>query len=126
MPQNFSWSFSCGVPSGAGVNTGGAMDVDAVVSAKVSLVKAMAADRVLDLQIDDVNKVAFLVLSSSLNDGSVDVKANTATRTKLTGPIILYGAAVKLFASNLDSLTMRNASATDAAEIEILMGLKFA
>jgi hypothetical protein len=126
MPQNFSWSFSGGAPSGVGVNNAGALDVDAMISAEVTLVKAMAADRELDLQIDDVDKVAFLVLTSSLNDGSVEVKADTATRTKLTGPIILYGAAVKLFAGNLDAISLRNTSASDSAEIEILMGLKLA
>jgi hypothetical protein len=124
MPQNFSWSFTGGAPSGVGVNNSGAIDVDAITSAGVTLVKAMGADRDLDLQIDDVAKVAFFVLTSSLNDGSVEVKADTATRTKLTGPIVLYGEAVKLFAGDLDKISLRNTSTTDAAEIEILMGLK--
>jgi hypothetical protein len=123
MPQDFSWSFNGGAPSGVGVNNAGHMAVDAITTAGVTLAKAMAADRDLALQIDDVAKVAFFVLTSSLNDGSVEIKADTATRTKLTGPIILYGEAVKMFAGNLEKLTLKNSSPTDAAEITILMGL---
>jgi hypothetical protein len=123
MPQKFSWSFSGGTPSGAGANNGGSVEVDAITSAGVTLAKA-SADRPLALQIDDVEKLAFFILTSSLNDGSVDVKADTATRTKITGPLILYGEAIKLFAGDLQTLTLKNASATDAADITILMGFK--
>jgi hypothetical protein len=123
MPQKFSWSFSGGTPSGAGANNGGSVEVDAITSAGVTLAKA-SADRALALQIDDVEKLEFFILTSSLNDGSVDVKADTATRTKITGPLILYGEAIKLFAGDLQTLTLKNASATDAADITILMGFK--
>ncbi len=124
MPQTYSWSYSGGSPSGAGVNIGGSLDADAVVTADVQLAKNMAADRDLALQIDNVDKLAFLVLASSLYDGSVEVKADTATRTKLTGPLILYGPAVKLFAGDLDKLSLKNSNATEVADIQILMGLK--
>ncbi|CAN5379525.1 hypothetical protein BH10PSE14_BH10PSE14_42350 [soil metagenome] len=124
MPQSYSWSYSGGSPSGAGVNIDGSVDADAIVAAGVQLAKNMAADRDLALQIDDVDKLAFLVLASSLYDGSVEVKADTATRTKLTGPLILYGPAVKLFAGDLDKISLKNSSATDVADIQILMGLK--
>ncbi|APZ97705.1 hypothetical protein BWQ93_03795 [Sphingopyxis sp. QXT-31] len=123
MPQKFSWSFSGGTPSGAGANEGGSVEVDAITSAEVTLAKA-SADRALALQIDDVEKLAFFILTSSINDGSVGVKADTATRTKITGPLILYGEAIKLFAGDLQTLTLKNASATDAADITILMGFK--
>jgi hypothetical protein len=124
MPQKFSWSFSGGSPSGAGVNNGGSLEIDAITSAGVTLVKNMPADRDLALQIDDVEKLAFFVMTSSLNDGSVDVKADSATRTKLTGPLILYGEAIKLFAGDLQTISLKNSSATDAADITILMGFK--
>ncbi|WP_260583524.1 hypothetical protein [Sphingopyxis sp. PET50] len=124
MPQKFSWSFSGGAPSGAGVNNGGSLEVDAITSAGVTLAKAMTADRDLALQIDDVGKLAFFILTSSLNDGSVDVKTDGATRTKLTGPLILYGEAIKLFAGDLQTISLKNASATDPADITILMGFK--
>ena len=124
MSQKFSWSFSGGAPSGAGVNNSGSAEIDAITSAAVTLVKAMPADRDLALQIDDVEKLAFFIMTSSLNDGSVDVKADGATRTKLTGPLILYGEAIALCAGDLQTLSRRNSSATDAAEITILMGFK--
>jgi hypothetical protein len=124
MPQKFSWSFSGGSPAGAGVNNGGSLEVDAITSAGVTLVKAMVADRDLALQIDDVEKLAFFIMTSSLNDGSVDVKADSATRTKLTGPLILYGEAIKLFAADLTTIGLKNSSATTAADITILMGFK--
>ena len=124
MPQKFSWSFNGGSPAGAGVNNGGSLEVDAITSAGVTLAKAMGADRDLALQIDDVDKLAFFIMTSSLNDGSVDVKADSATRTKLTGPLILYGEAIKLFAGDLQTISLKNSSATDAADITILMGFK--
>lgn len=124
MPQKFSWSFSGGSPSGAGVNNGGSLEIDAITSAGVTLVKNMGADRDLALQIDDVEKLAFFIMTSSLNDGSVDVKTDSATRTKLTGPLILYGEAIKLFAEDLQTISLKNSSATDAADITILMGFK--
>jgi hypothetical protein len=83
-----------------------------------------SGDRDLALQIGDVDKLAFFILTSSLTDGSVEVKADTATRTKLTGPIILFGAAIKLFAGSLDTITLKNSSTADAADIRILMGSK--
>jgi len=124
MPQKFSWSFSGGAPSGAGVNNGGSLEIDAITSAGVTLVKNMGADRDLALQIDDVEKLAFFIMTSSLNDGSVDVKTDSATRTKLTGPLILYGEAIKLFAGDLQTISLKNSSAIDAADITILMGFK--
>lgn len=124
MPQKFSWSYSGGAPSGAGVNNGGSLEIDAITSAGVTLVKNMGADRDLALQIDDVEKLAFFIMTSSLNDGSVDVKTDSATRTTLTGPLILYGEAIKLFAGDLQTISLKNSSATDAADITILMGFK--
>jgi len=124
MPQKFSWSFNGGSPAGAGVNNGGSLEVDAITSAGVTLAKAMGADRDLALQIDDVDKLAFFIMTSSLNDGSVDVKTDGAARTKLSGPLILYGEAIKLFAGDLQTISLKNSSATDAADITILMGFK--
>jgi hypothetical protein len=124
MAQKFFWSFGGNSPAGAGIADGNGIEVDAITTAEVQLVKNMTVDRDLALQIDDVGKLAFLVLTSSLTDGSVEVKADTATRTKLTGPIILFGAAVKLFAGDLSTLSLKNLSTTDTADIRILVGSK--
>ncbi|HMO76216.1 MAG TPA: hypothetical protein PKD99_09690 [Sphingopyxis sp.] len=124
MPQKFLWSLGGNVPGGAGVNAGGTEEVDAITSAEVQLAEGVSTDRELALQIDDVDKLAFFILTSSLNDGSVEVETDTATRTKLTGPVILFGEAIKLFAGDLDKIKLKNASATTAADIRILMGSK--
>lgn len=124
MAQKLFWSFGGNSSGGAGIDSGGAMDVDAITIAEVQLVKNMTADRELALQIGDVGKLALLVLTSSLNDGSVEIETDTGTRTKLTGPIILFGAAIKLFAGSLDKISLKNLSTSDAADIRILMGSK--
>lgn len=124
MSQKFFWSFGGNSQAGVGIADGNGIEVDAITTAEVQLAENMAADRTLALQIDDVDKLAFFILTSSLIDGSVEVKADTATRTKLVGPIILFGAAIKLFAGSLDSISLKNLSATDAADIRILVGSK--
>lgn len=124
MSQKFFWSFGGNSQAGVGIADGNGIEVDAITTAEVQLAENMAADRKLALQIDDVDKLAFFILTSSLIDGSVEVKADTATRTKLVGPIILFGTAIKLFAGSLDSISLRNLSATDAADIRILVGSK--
>ncbi|HEY0013038.1 MAG TPA: hypothetical protein VGB79_09320 [Allosphingosinicella sp.] len=124
MAQKLFWSFGGNSSGGAGIDSGGVVEVDAVTIAEVQLVKNMNADRELALQIGDVGKLAILVLTSSVNDGSVEVQADTATRTKLTGPIILFGAAIKLFAGSLDKISLKNLSTTNVADIRILMGSK--
>ncbi|MGB3847729.1 MAG: hypothetical protein WA940_17805 [Sphingopyxis sp.] len=124
MPQKFFWSFGGNSSAGVGINAGGELDVDAITTAEVQLVKGMTADRELALQIDDVDQLAFFVLTSSLTDGSVEVKTDTATRTRLTGPIILFGAAIKLFAGSLETITLKNLSTTTPADIRILVGSK--
>src|SRR3954452_23672453 len=87
VTQILSWSFNAGAPSGVGVNTSGSASVDAVTSAAVTLDANMQATEELALQIDDVGKVAFLVLTSSLTSGEVEVKADGAAVTKLSGPL---------------------------------------
>jgi hypothetical protein len=123
MAQKFFWSFGGNSQAGVGIADGSSLEVDAITTADVQLAKN-SGDRDLALQIGDVDKLAFFILTSSLTDGSVEVKADTATRTKLTGPIILFGAAIKLFAGSLDTITLKNSSTADAADIRILMGSK--
>ncbi|MFZ1468383.1 MAG: hypothetical protein WAT09_05315 [Paracoccaceae bacterium] len=95
---------------------------DGIVSVSVDL-EAGSAARDLVLQVDTVDNVAFLAVSSSLADGKVTIKADGATATALTGPILLFGAGVKLFAGDLTTLTVHNTSAVTAAKVTILIGL---
>lgn len=124
MAQKLSWSFSAGSSSGSAVNVSGETAVDAVVSASVTLDAAMAAARELTLQVDDVDRVLFLAISSSLIDGKVEVEPVGGTAMAVTGPLILYGAAVKLFAADLSTIKVQNKAVATAATLTILIGLK--
>ena len=84
----------------------------------------MAAQAELALQLDSVDKIVFLAISSSINDGSVEVQATGADATALTGPMILYGGAVKLFATDLSTLKVQNKHAAEKATLSVLIGHK--
>lgn len=122
--QTLAWSFSAGATGGA-LNLSGQTDVDAVISAEVALDAAMASQTPLTLQIEDVDKVLFLAISSSLQDGSVEI-AVAADAIPMTGPLILFGKAVALFASDLTTLNVQNKSVDSAASLKILIGIAVA
>lgn len=124
MPETVSWSFTAASSSGAGIASGGALPADGTASASVQLDAAMAAAATLTLQLDNVDRIAFLGLVPSLTDGSVEVQADGAAATKLSGPLMLFGAAVKLFAGDLTTLKAQNRHATKAATLAVLIGLK--
>ncbi len=121
MSETISWSLTAGGRSGSGINATGAIVGDAIVSASVDLA-AGSDERAVTLQVDDVSKIAFLSITSSLLDGKVTVKA-TGGATELTGPILLFGKAVELFANDLTTLTVHNTSADKAAKLSVLIGL---
>lgn len=123
MQQSLSWSFNAGTAGGHGVNVGGSLSVDAVFSASIVLDKNMAATKDVALQIDDVDKLNLIVIASSLNDGKVEVKTDLAAITKITGPVVLFGNAAKLFAGDLEKISLQNKSADKTADISILIGL---
>lgn len=121
MSETISWSLTAGGTSGSGINSTGATSGDAVVAASVDL-DAGSAERALTLQVDDVSKIAMLAISSDLLDGTVTVKA-TGSAIPLTGPILLFGEAVALFADDLTTLTIQNTSVDKAAKLSVLIGL---
>jgi hypothetical protein len=123
MQQSLSWSFNAGTTGGHGVNAGGALAVDAVFSASIVLDANMAQMKDVALQIDDVDKLNLLVISSSLNDGKVELKADGSAVTMITGPLVLFGNAAKLFAGDLEKISLQNKSADKTADISILIGL---
>jgi hypothetical protein len=122
MTETIVWSLTAGGTSGSAVQTKGASVGDGIISVSVELDAASSA-RDLALQIDTVDNVAVLAISSTLFDGSVTVKADGANATALSGPILLFGEAVKLFAGDLTTLTVENTSVVSAARITILIGL---
>lgn len=122
MVETLTWSFTAGSSSGAGLSSNGFREVEASTSASVSLDANMATATDLELQLDDVDKIAFLAVAASLSDGSVEIQADGASPTALTGPLILYGDAVKLFAGDLTTLKVQNKHATEAADLSVLIG----
>jgi hypothetical protein len=124
MAETVSWAFTAASSSGAGIASGGSLAADGTTSASVQLDAAMASAAALTLQLDDVDRIAFLGIVPSLTDGSVEVQADGGSATKLTGPLMLFGAAVKLFAGDLTTLKAQNRHATKAATLSVLLGLK--
>jgi hypothetical protein len=124
MAETLSWSFTAGASSGAGLNSSGSLVAEAATSAVVTLDANMASPTTLTLQLDDVDRIAFLAIASSISDGSVEVQADGADPTPLTGPLILYGAGVKLFAGSLDTLKAQNKHTTGSAQLSMLIGRK--
>jgi hypothetical protein len=123
MSETITWSLTAGGTSGSAIQTKGVSVGDAIISVSVDL-DAGSAARDLALQVDTVDNVAFLAISSDLLDGSVTVKADGASATALNGPILLFGGAVKLFAGDLTTLTVHDTSAVKAAKVSVLIGLK--
>ncbi len=121
MSEAISWSLSAGGPTGAGVSSAGQTIGDATISLSKELDIGEGKD--LSLQVDDVDKVTFLAIDCDLLDGDVTVKATSADTTALTGPILLYGEAVKLFASDLTTLSVKNNSTEKKANLTALIGL---
>ncbi|MDP3415497.1 hypothetical protein [Falsiroseomonas sp.] len=124
MAETLSWSVTMASSSGAGVASHGALVADGTSSASVQLDAGMAAAAPLTLQLDNVDRIAFLGLVPSLTDGSVEVQADGAAATKLSGPLMLFGGAVKLFAGDLSTLKAQNRHTTKAATLSVLIGLK--
>jgi hypothetical protein len=121
MPDSISWSFNAAGSSGGTCKDNGKVAVDAILTAHRTVAKAPAAAEGLKLQLDTPAKVAFLAITSSANDGTVKIKA-TGTEVAMKGPLILYGDAIGLFATDLTTLTVKN-TGTEAAELSILVGL---
>lgn len=124
LVDSVSWSFTVGASSGAGFSSNGKHDVEATTSAVVALEANMNAPTDLSLQLADVEKIAFLAIGSSLADGSVEVKADGADAVAMTGPLILFGKAVKLFAGDLATLSVQNKHATKEAKLTLLIARK--
>jgi hypothetical protein len=123
MADTITWSVNAAASSGAGGKASGKTSVDAVVAANATLEPAMAAAQDLALQIDDTDKVLFFSVTSTLNDGKVKIKAD-ADEIEVTGPLVLHGDAVGLFAGDLGTLSVQNTSTDTAADLSIMIGLK--
>jgi hypothetical protein len=122
MPESIAWSLTISGTAGSAIQSAGQTTGDGIVSVSVDL-EAGSDERALDLQVDDIDRVSFLAVSSSLTDGKVTVKADGPAEIALTGPMLLIGPAAKLFAGDLSTLTVHNTSAADPATVKVLIGL---
>ena len=122
MPSRISWSSSVASDGGARVSGRGNIVIDTATTVTATLDPAMVTAEALDLQVADPSGVAVLAIFSDIMDGSVTVEATLGSATALTGPLVLFGAAVTMFASDLTTLNVQNNHATDEATVEILIG----
>lgn len=122
MSENITWSLTAGGTSGSSIQASGVSKGEGIISVSVEL-EAAGDPRPLTLQVDDVDKVNFLAISCDLVDGKVTVQADASSATALTGPILLFGASVKLFAGDLTTLTVQNTSTEKVANLKVLIGL---
>ena len=118
MSETISWSLS----AGASISATGSTPGDATISLSKEL-DAASGETALTLQVDDVDKVTFLSITADLLDGSVTAKGTGDDAIALTGPMLLFGEAAKLFADDLTTLAVENKSADKKAKLSVLIGL---
>ncbi len=123
MSELLAWSLTAGAPGGS-MDGSGSLEVEALTTASVTVAKASSAD--LAFQLSDVAKVSFFALTSSSYEGDVKVKGpdQNDAEVALTGPLILFGAAVTLLSASLATLKVTNDHPDQAVEIEVLLGQK--
>jgi hypothetical protein len=123
MGETVSWSLSAGAPGGA-LSASGSFPADSVTLASVTI--DAAANKTLTFQLEDVTKILFLSIKSSLYDGKIKVIAAGAgaKEIKLTGPLTLFGEAVALLGASLDTLKITNSDAAKAVDVEVLIAAK--
>lgn len=112
---SISWSISAGDASGAGVAASGIVEAEAVTTAAARVDAGASQD--LALQIDDVARVALIVVTCSRYDGSVSVKGGDAAdpALSLTGPVVAFGDAAQRLAASLGTVTIAAAAAPATA-----------
>jgi hypothetical protein len=126
MPDSISWSFNAVSSSGGTAKSTGKTDADATLSA-TKKVKKTNGNEALKFQLDTASSIAFLAVTSTFYHANLTIKASGAgaTEVPLTGPFVLHGGALALFAADLTTLTVKNTSSTDA-EVTVLIGLNLA
>jgi hypothetical protein len=123
MGETIAWSLSAGAPGGA-LSASGSFSADSVTLASVTI--DAATNKTLTFQLEDVTKILFLSIKSSLYDGKVKVIAAGAgaKEIKLTGPVMLFGEGVALLGASLDTLKITNTDAANAVNVDVLIAAK--
>lgn len=120
-----AWNLSAGDGSGAGLSFSGTVAAEAVLTGSGEV--AAGASKDLALQIDDVSRVALLVVSCTRYDGSVSIKGGGASDTAiaLDGPVMVFGAAAERLAASLETMTIAAAAAPpEPATVSFLIGTR--
>jgi hypothetical protein len=126
MPDSISWSFNAAGSSGGASKASGKSSVDAVMVANRTIKKGAAAEE-LALQLESAAKVALLAITSSSREVTVKVGTGAGAKTvTLTGPLVLHGDAVKLFADDLGKVTLSAPTSDASADVSILIGFNLA
>lgn len=118
--EKLSWNLKVGSASGGSVSDTGSANVEGVFYAPAEL-PAGGDPVAMDIQLGNIDKLDVLLISSTVYDGKLEVKADGPKAVKLTGPLALFGSAIGLFATSLETLTLQNKSDQDAT-VEILIG----
>jgi hypothetical protein len=118
----FNWSISANEINQPAIEQRGEFAVPAALRIQV---EAPAGEtRALALQLDHVSKIKLFVLNASILDGTLSIKSGApiAPTISLHGPLILFGPAVAVLGSSLQTLTVTNANPDQPATLDLLVG----
>lgn len=121
MSESISWSLTAG-STGGSMDDSGTLETEAVTAGSVTVDGGAAQE--LSFQLTNVDKVVFLAVKASSYAGTVKLKAagNDASEVVMTGPLVLFGEAIKLFGASLATMTVTNQDNAQAVSVHVLLG----
>jgi hypothetical protein len=122
---SITWNVSAGDGSGLGLAVSGLIKADAMLTGSGEV--AAGASATLALQIENVTRVALLIVTCNRYDGSVSIKgaATADAAMALDGPVVAFGAAAARIASSLETMTITaKASPDKPAIVNFLVGTR--
>ncbi len=122
---SITWNVSAGDGSGLGLAVSGLIKADAMLTGSGEV--AAGASATLALQIENVTRVALLIVTCNRYDGSVSIKgaATADTAMFLDGPVVAFGAAAARIAGSLETMTIDAKPLPDkAAIVNFLVGTR--
>lgn len=120
--KELSWTVKLRTADGVTKGDAGTLSEQAVLVAPAELPENMSDAMDLDLQLDDVSDIQVILVTSSTYEGSVEL-TGTGDTVHLTGPLLLFGDVIPLFADDLTTLKVKN-TAAEPAKLQILIGRK--
>ena len=123
--KSITWNVSAGDGSGLGLAVSGLVKADAILTGSGEV--APGASAPLALQIENVTRVALLIVTCNRYDGSVSIKgaATADAAMVLDGPVVAFGAAAARIASSLETMTITAIASPDKpAIVNFLVGTR--